>query len=555
MALVGFVTACSSSATTGPTAPSDAGDALPSHDASRDASHSDSAATDAKRDTSHVDSSKPDSSGRDSAGADAVLQDAPAAPDGAPTDSGVDGDAWVALPRDAGAFALPAGDYLVATTGSDANDGLSLAAPFLTIGKCAAVAVAGKTCFIRAGTYRESVKSTHSGSSGSPIVFQSVPGDVVIVSGADVVSGAWSVASGSIYKTSLSLDPDHTLAANQLFVDGVMVPEARWPNARADLLDGSGEATAEAGTTATSIVDSHLPGGTGYWNGGHTISHNTLYRTGRDGILFTNDGSSSVKNHTLSYNDIFCVGALDQDEGAIYGASLDFRGTIIDHNWTHDLIPKDSRGFTGPSGYGAQSGAGIYLDNSSTNGFVHHNLTWNNSATGILLNGPNNTGHRVDNNTVGDGQSASLIGLSLSSGNAEMINNIFLGSIPPAAMFPGMRSNNAQPAATAAAGYFVNPAQNDYRLSAASPAIGAGSSVAGVTDGATGTPDQGAYQHDQTAWSAGCSMPTCRYPSPPSASPKPPSVAGDGREIDRVDVNGVRREGVGELAPGDLDRP
>src|SRR5687767_2278421 len=44
----------------------------------------------------------------------------------------------------------------VAENGSDTgNNGLSLAAPFRTIQRCAQVAAAGDTCFIRAGTYRE----------------------------------------------------------------------------------------------------------------------------------------------------------------------------------------------------------------------------------------------------------------------------------------------------------------------------------------------------------------------------------------------------------------
>ena len=59
--------------------------------------------------------------------------------------------------------------YYVATNGSDANNGTSLATPFLTIQKCATIALAGDTCNIRAGIYRETVTVPRSGSSGSPI--------------------------------------------------------------------------------------------------------------------------------------------------------------------------------------------------------------------------------------------------------------------------------------------------------------------------------------------------------------------------------------------------
>jgi hypothetical protein len=623
-------------------------------------------------------------------------------------------DGAVVLASDGGSFTLPVGDYIVATNGSDSNDGLSLAKPFKTITQCANIVTAGKTCFVRAGTYRESVKPLHSGSSGLPVVIQSVPGDVVIVSGADVVSGTWT-ESGSIYATTITLAAG--LFANQVFVDGVMVPEAQWPNASADILDGSGQATAQSGTNGTTIVDSNLNATDGYWAGasihvrggynwtsesgkvtaqtghtltlgsiwndanlnanpgsryylfgklaaldtagewfydgtstlslwppdsksptthvievkartnafdlsnlayvnieginvfaatiltsygsnhidlgsigaqyvshfttftdnpyathqgdtgiilagtsivlhdseiqfsagngvsvqqsgntvtntlihdtdygavyvapilvsgnGHTITRNTIYRTGRDGIFFGNDGSGGAKNDAISLNDVFCVGALNQDEGAMYGATLNFQGTVIDHNWTHDLIPKDNRGFNGPS-YPAYTGVGIYLDNGSTNGTVHHNVSWNNAGAGIQFNGSNDTGHVCVNNTVGNGQLASETGILTGSANVEMINNIFLGSFLADSAQPGAQSNNLAPSVSSASSYFTNLTSNDYRLSASSPAIGAGTSVSGITTGVTGNPDVGAYQSGEP-WTPGCSMAACTYAKP-----------------------------------------
>ena len=54
---------------------------------------------------------------------------------------------------------------------------------YKTVGGCAAVAAAGDTCVIYAGTYDETVTPKSSGSSGSPITYSTNPGDSVTVTG------------------------------------------------------------------------------------------------------------------------------------------------------------------------------------------------------------------------------------------------------------------------------------------------------------------------------------------------------------------------------------
>ena len=110
--------------------------------------------------------------------------------------------------------------YYVSTTGSDENPG-TLEQPFLTIGRAAELMNAGDTCIIREGTYRETVIPKNSGSKGSPITFKAYPGENVIVSGADVLEGEWSLHKDNIYQTTA--DKKYT----QLFVDGRMMNIAR----------------------------------------------------------------------------------------------------------------------------------------------------------------------------------------------------------------------------------------------------------------------------------------------------------------------------------------
>ena len=144
--------------------------------------------------------------------------------------------------------------YYVATNGNNANSGTNLASPFQTISKAASVMKAGDTCLIRKGIYREGVLVTNSGSSLAPITFAPYAGESVIVSGADVISPSWSVHTNSIYKAATGL------TFRQLFVDGAMMNEARWPNAPTDkFLDAPRARVTTGNANNTFLVDTALP--------------------------------------------------------------------------------------------------------------------------------------------------------------------------------------------------------------------------------------------------------------------------------------------------------
>lgn len=161
-------------------------------------------------------------------------------------------------------FAPPASaaKFYVSVKGSDSNPG-TFGAPFQTIQKAASLMAAGDTCFIRAGTYRETVTPANSGTATAPIVFKPYQSDRVVVSGADPITG-WTHANGHIYQAAMRW----TLGAgnNQVFVDGKMVNEARWPATGPDLLRPT-LAVAGAGTTASEIDDPNLTQPAGYWDG------------------------------------------------------------------------------------------------------------------------------------------------------------------------------------------------------------------------------------------------------------------------------------------------
>jgi len=128
--------------------------------------------------------------------------------------------------------------YVGGPRASDNNPGTA-SRPFATIQKAATVIKAVDVIRIRTGIYRETVIPANSGEEGKPIVFEPDGNAVVVVSGADPVKGEWTVYKGKIYRTRIALPltgyndkitGNETLLANQVFVNGKMMIEARWPN-------------------------------------------------------------------------------------------------------------------------------------------------------------------------------------------------------------------------------------------------------------------------------------------------------------------------------------
>jgi Carbohydrate binding module (family 6)/Right handed beta helix region/Dolichyl-phosphate-mannose-protein mannosyltransferase len=166
--------------------------------------------------------------------------------------------------------------YYVATRGFD-DDAGTLTAPFRTIQRCADIAEPGDTCFIRAGVYRETVSPAHSGTEVAPIFIMPYNKEIVTIDGSEPLAD-WSAYRGQIYQAVAF--PNPALAGNQVFVDGVMLPEARWPNTGLDPMLPSW-ATAGPGTAGGVLDDPNLPaidwaGATAHiWGGTDPFVHQT----------------------------------------------------------------------------------------------------------------------------------------------------------------------------------------------------------------------------------------------------------------------------------------
>ena len=91
------------------------------------------------------------------------------------------------------------------------------------------------TVVVYAGIYRETVTPTNSGTATAPITYMAKAGDSVTISGADLVSG-WTLNSGNVYvAANVNGFSSTNNQAVQVFVDGQMVNEARWPNTSRDV--------------------------------------------------------------------------------------------------------------------------------------------------------------------------------------------------------------------------------------------------------------------------------------------------------------------------------
>ncbi len=152
-------------------------------------------------------------------------------------------------------------NYFVSPDGSDTNPG-SETHPFRTFAKVSAVLQPGDSCVLRGGVYRETLRPGRSGTASQPIVFRAADGETAVISGADVLS-EWRTEGGGLWSASMPWDLEDQ---NQLFCNGAMLSEARWPHNPAGSLLQPPRATAKTGTTAT-LTDPELPGGADAWSG------------------------------------------------------------------------------------------------------------------------------------------------------------------------------------------------------------------------------------------------------------------------------------------------
>jgi len=122
-----------------------------------------------------------------------------------------------------------AATYYVSPQGDDANTGLGpeAAQALRTLQAGVDRLEPGDTLLIRGGVYREAVVFPRSGAAGSPIALRPYESEQVVVTGCDPVGG-WTRHEGNIWKAPMPWTLG--LGRNQVFADGEVMIEARFPN-------------------------------------------------------------------------------------------------------------------------------------------------------------------------------------------------------------------------------------------------------------------------------------------------------------------------------------
>lgn len=215
----------------------------------------------------------------------------------------------------------------------------------------------------------------------------------------------------------------------------------------------------------------------------HVVSNSTLYNSGRHIVNFYYCPNITM-THNVMYNSCIDVG----DCGIIYQSKGGASGRI-DHNIMHTNLA-DYWTF------------GIYLDADPENYTLDHNVLYDQLGTYFNVGGDGNgdgvgaLNVNVYNNTVWGGS----LYLYNGSSNTKLYNNLVQNGMDgsSAADFQNNMSGGSS-------SMFVNAGAGNFQLAsgAPSPPVNSGRTITGITTGAVGTPDIGAYELGATPWTAG----------------------------------------------------
>lgn len=166
--------------------------------------------------------------------------------------------------------------YVAQNDGADDNNSGTFLSPFRTLNKAAEVAKAGDTVIVCEGVYRETLTPKNNGEPGAPITFKAAEGHDVTISAADELDAPYLIdAEKGEY--ILEMPMDLGIGKNQIYIDDVALPEARYPdNAErhvqgdflSDLWPDRGEIYKQAGDLHTFFSDTLLNQPDDYWVGG-----------------------------------------------------------------------------------------------------------------------------------------------------------------------------------------------------------------------------------------------------------------------------------------------
>ena len=370
----------------------------------------------------------------------------------------------------------PRTTFFVAPNGSNSNPGTE-ARPFLTIAKGMSVLGPGKTLYIKAGTYSESLgnKVPAGRSWRSPVTVAAYRGNAVIIqpAGGGYVFNPAGSRSCYIILRGLTLD------ARNVSLDAVKIDQSGSNPANAAhhiRIQDCEIRNSRAQGILTSVGARHnqIQGCRVHDNGASDFCH---------GIYITS-AYNLVDRCQVYHNAGWGIHVYE--EGAVEDSAHD---NTVRNNLIHDNAAQGARGV----------GIGLYAGN---NNVAYNNILWNNHGAIAIDFGATDT--QVYNNTCYDNGAGGNAGIYIGNGSSGAIvrNNIVMQADLP---ISNSGSGTIQDHNLIGDAGFIDPAGHDFHLKSSSPAIDAGVAVDGFRVDCSGVPrpqgsgwDLGAYEHVAT---------------------------------------------------------
>ncbi len=223
--------------------------------------------------------------------------------------------------------------------------------------------------------------------------------------------------------------------------------------------------------------------------GNNRIMRNAIFNGGRDLI---NGGGNGAE---IGYNDMYASNLTNDDCGAIYMCCGQYSDTRIHHNWIHDISSRNEA-------FDSYKGCGVYLDNSTEDVIVDHNVMWNLEWTGVQINWAGKN-LQIYNNTIWSTDEENSNSMGRWVNGFEFTNVPVYNTLSNKDEFHFTDLKNEVVTANEF-NLFENFEARNFMPKSGSQAVDGGVEVAGFTDDFSGTaPDVGAYERGKEYWVPG----------------------------------------------------
>ena len=233
---------------------------------------------------------------------------------------------------------------------------------------------------------------------------------------------------------------------------------------------------------------------------GMTFRRNTVHTTG-NASTYRSGSYSDGHPILVELNHFYNCGLMQSDGANIQIGANSRNGSVVRYNWLHDTqkycIRFDGKFEHGEGGY-------------STNGLIHHNVTWNTTNLGLRIKGDY---HQTYNNSCFSSSYPDIVIRGIGGGmqHANTRNNaatcISGAKFDEDEPIPGIYEynwNGCDSGGLELQDQLTDPDNFDFFPQTGSDLINAGVFIDGITEEIPdGTPDIGAYEHGGENWVPG----------------------------------------------------